>query len=200
MGWQEYIGTVGSFLMFSTFWMKTMIPLRVAGITANCAMIVYASSEQLDPILIMQCLMFPLNIYRLTQIRRLVRRVAVAAEAKFRPDALIPFMKKEKYADGEVLFRADDKSDKMYLIREGAVHLEEVDVTLGPGSLLGEIGIVSPHNRRTATAVCEGKTMLFSIDREDVRQLFFQEPEFGFFLIELVTERLLGNLQARQAT
>ncbi len=167
---------------------------------ANGAMIIYASSEQLYPILVMQCLMFPLNIYRLVQIRRLVRRVADAAETKFRPDALIPFMKKEQHGDGTVLFRADEISDKMYLIREGEIHLSEVDVTLGPGNLLGEIGIVSPNNRRTATAVCQGKTMLFSIDREDVRQLFFQEPEFGFFLLELVTERLLGNIEAGQSS
>ncbi len=197
MGWQEYAGYVGSFLMFSTFWMKTMIPLRVAGITANAAMIVYAAAAGLYPILAMQCLMLPVNLYRLYQMRALLLRVAEAAEGGFQPDALIPFMKKEMHADGEVLFRVGDDSHKLYLIREGAIRLQEIGHTLEAGAMFGEIGILSEHNRRTATAQCQGKTLLYSITRDQVTQLFFQNPEFGFFLMRLVTGRLLRNSAAQ---
>lgn len=198
MEWQEYVGYVGSFLMFSTFWMKTMIPLRLAGIAANCAMVVYATSMGLYPIVAMQSLMLPLNIFRLVQMRALLLRVSQAAGGKFSPDALVPFMDKETHADGDVLFRRGDDSHKLYLIREGRVRLEELDHVLGVGEMFGEIGIISDENLRTATAVCEGPTKLLSITRDDVTQLFFQNPEFGFFLMRLVTDRLLANQSAKQ--
>lgn len=196
MSWQEYAGYVGSFLMFSTFWMKTMIPLRVAGIAANTAMIIYALLGGLYPILAMQLMMLPVNFYRLFQMRALLLRVSLASEGGFQPDALVPFMKKELFQDGDVVFRVGDNSHKLYLIRNGAVLLQEIDHTLGPGDIFGEIGILAENNRRTATAQSVGKTQLLSITRDEVTQLFFQNPEFGFFLMRLVTGRLLQNAEA----
>lgn len=196
MSWQEYAGYVGSFLMFSTFWMKTMIPLRVAGIAANTAMIIYALMAGLYPILAMQCLMLPVNFYRLFQMRALLMRVNQASEGGFQPDALVPFMKKEVFEDGDIVFRTGDDSHKLYLIRKGAVLLREIDHTLSAGDIFGEIGILAENNRRMATAQCVGKTQLFSITRDQVTLLFFQNPEFGFFLMRLVTGRLLQNAEA----
>lgn len=194
LGWQEFVGYVGSLLMFSTFWMRTMTPLRIAGLCGNLAMMLYAAMGGLWPMMVLQLLMFPVNIGRLVQIRRLVRRVARASAGEFRPDALIPFMQKEIHADGDVLFKLGEASDKMYLIREGTVTLVEVGRELGPDALFGEIGIVSSQNLRTATAVCKGPCVLLSIDQEHVLELYFQEPEFGFYLMRLVTDRLLHNL------
>ncbi len=192
MGWQAFVGYLGSFLMFSTFWMKRMIPLRIAGIFANCAMITYAAGAGLYPIMAVQSLMLPLNMFRLLQMRKLVNRVAAVGD--FGPDALVPFMKKESLPAGHVLFKAGDASDKMYLIKSGKVRLKEFDVNMEAGDLFGEIGLLSPRNRRTATAVVAEDTQLLALTRDDVKQLFFQEPEFGFFLMELITERLIGNL------
>jgi hypothetical protein len=199
MGWQEFVGYVGSFLMFSTFWFRTMIPLRLVALAGNLAMTTYAAMAGLYPMMALQLLMFPVNIARLVQMRRLIGRVTLAAGGEFHPDALIPFMKREVHGDGDVLFKAGDASDRMYLIKEGRVRLIEVDEVLGPHELFGEIGILSESNQRTATAVCEGRTVLMSIDRDHVLQLYFQEPEFGFFLMRLVTDRLLENL-TRPAT
>lgn len=195
MEWQEYVGYVGSFLMFSTFWMKTMIPLRVAGIVANTAMILYAAASGLYPILAMQCLMLPLNFYRLYQMRALLLRVAEVGGGHFSPDALVPFMKKESFADGDLIFEAGEDGHKLYLIRSGQVHLKELGHTLQAGEMFGEIGVLSEQNLRTASAVAKGATHLHSISREEVTQLFFQNPEFGYFLLRLITARLLENAQ-----
>ncbi len=160
---------------------------------ANCAMIVYAASMELYPILAMQALMLPVNIYRLVQMRALLVRVSEVSGGSFRPDALLPFMTKEHHNDGDVLFAMGDDSHKLYVIREGSIRLREFALELGPGEMVGEIGILSDENKRTATAVCVGDVILLSITREDVTQLFFQNPAFGFFLMRLVTDRLLAN-------
>jgi cytochrome P450/NADPH-cytochrome P450 reductase len=77
---------------------------------------------------------------------------------------------------------------------------EEVDRVLGPDEIFGEIGVISARNRRTATAVCEGRTILMKLDQDHVLQLYFQEPEFGFYLMRLVTDRLLHNLEEARAS
>lgn len=199
MSVQAFVGYLGSMLMFSTFWMRTMIPLRIAAIAGNLAMATYAILAGLYPMVGLQILMLPVNIYRLVQMRRLTQRVKQAAGGEFDAAALIPFMRKEVHKDGDVLFRAGDESDRMYILKSGAVRLVEVDHVLGPDSIFGEIGLVSSHNKRTATAVCDGPTVLMSINQNDVHQLYFQEPEFGFYLMRLVTDRLLKNLEARPA-
>jgi CRP-like cAMP-binding protein len=67
-------------------------------------------------------------------------------------------------------------------------------VDVRAGDLLGEIGVLSPNNLRTDTAVCVEASELYTISQSQVLQLYFQNPEFGFFLIRLVTKRLLNNL------
>ncbi len=195
MGWVQILGYIGSALMFSTFYMKTMIPLRVTGIAANCCMIVYTAIAGIYPVLILQSALLPLNVYRLIQMRRLIDRVKKAARGDFKLDSLIPFMRHEPARKGTTLFEVGDDADKLYLIQSGAVRLVQIDRLVGPGNLIGEIGILSPHSVRTATAVCAEDSDLYSITQDQVLQLYYQDPQFGFFLVRLVTARLLHNLE-----
>ena len=200
MGWQEFVGYLGSLLLFSTFWMRTMIPLRIAAIAGNLSMATYAAMAGFYPMVGLQLLALPVNVARLVQMRRLTRRVALASGGEFTAGALVPFMTRESHEDGDVLFRAGDESGCMYLIREGTVRLVEVDRVLGPDEIFGEIGVISARNRRTATAVCVGRTILMKLDQDHVLQLYFQEPEFGFYLMRLVTDRLLHKLEEARAS
>jgi CRP/FNR family cyclic AMP-dependent transcriptional regulator len=93
-----------------------------------------------------------------------------------------------------VLFRAGDPGDRMYYVQRGEVRLKEIDVVLREGDVLGEISLLTDRKGRTATAVCESRCELYSVTRDVVMQLFYQRPEFGFFLVRLVTKRLLDNI------
>ena len=195
--WYEWLGYLGSILMFSTFYMKTMIPLRVVGIMANICMIGFTAFAHVMPVLILQVCLLPLNVFRLIQMRRMIDKVADASRGDFRFDALLPFMTAEKLAKGHVLFRVGDPSHKMYLVQSGSVRLKELGKVLGPGEVLGEIGILSPNNRRTATAVCDTDMEIMSITEDKVLQLYYQDPKFGLFLVRLVIQRLLRNSDPR---
>jgi CRP/FNR family transcriptional regulator, cyclic AMP receptor protein len=190
----EWLGYLGAVLMFSTFYMKTMIPLRVVGICANVCMIGYTAVKGVYPVLVLQALLLPLNTMRLVQMRRLIDRVKKAARGDFRVDALIPFMKPVHAKKGTVLFRVGEPADKMFLVQSGVVRLESLEKEVRAGDLLGEIGVLAPNNKRTDTAVCSEDAELYTITQSQVMQLYFQNPEFGFFLIRLVTKRLVGNL------
>ena len=74
--WLVIAAWVASLLVFSTFFMKTMIPLRVVGIASNVAFMSYALVGlaygvfgRLYPILVLHACLLPLNVIRLRQVR-----------------------------------------------------------------------------------------------------------------------------------
>nr|HEX4317391.1 cyclic nucleotide-binding domain-containing protein [Kofleriaceae bacterium] len=187
--WFEPIGYVGSLLMFATFFMKTMARLRVTAIAANCVMIAYTALAGVVPVLILQSCLLPLNILRFVQLRRLHARVLDAMRGGLDIVPLLPFMTREVRKSGDVLFRAGDRGDRMYYLARGRVALTEPGIALETGAIFGEISLFSPANERTATAACDGDCELYSVTQDVVLQLFYQRPEFGFFLMRLVTSR-----------
>ncbi len=60
---------------------------------------------------------------------------------------------------------------------------------------MGEIGLFSPSLSRTATARSEEDGTVFSISHDRIYQLFFQEPRFAFFIVRLITGRLIENME-----
>jgi len=69
-------------------------------------------------------------------------------------EALIPYMESEHHPEGDVLFRAGDPPDKLYLIQSGRVVFPEIGKRLSAGELFGEVGLFAPQKVRTVTAIC----------------------------------------------
>jgi len=70
-GWeQDLSGYVASALVLATFAMQSMRPLRITAIASNIAFIIYATTANLHPILILHGLLLPLNVFRLLQMTR----------------------------------------------------------------------------------------------------------------------------------
>lgn len=193
MGWVELIGYAAAILTFCTFYMKTMIPLRIVAIGSNFAFMAYGFAGGLYPVLVLHAILLPLNCIRLFQMRTLIRRVREASHGELSMDWLIPLMTRKALKKGDVLFRKGDPAKGMYLTLSGSIRLVDIDKTVGPGTLIGEIGVFSPYKQRTDTAVCESDAEIGSIDEGKVLELYFQNPKFGFYLIKLVIHRLLQN-------
>lgn len=189
--WIEIIGYIASVLVAITFYMKTIIPLRIFAICSNVFFIVYALFGNIMPVFILHCFLFPLNIIRVFQMKRLIDKVKEASQADCSMDCLVPSMTKKKYSKGDELFAKGSRVDKMYYITKGQVKLIEIDKTAGQGEIIGEIGIFSPFKQRTATAVCEEDSEIYSIDEKKITQLYFQNPSFGYFLIQLIIKRFV---------
>lgn len=79
----EWIGYLAALLVFSTFYMKTMVPLRTVAICSNVVFVTYAALGALYPILILHSILLPLNALRLYQMLRLRDRVRRAASGAF---------------------------------------------------------------------------------------------------------------------
>jgi len=193
IGWVEAIGYLASLLVFCTFYMKTMIPLRCVAIASNVVFMTYGLAGKVYPVLVLHAVLLPLNCLRLRQMQLLIRRVREASRGNLSMEWLIPLMTRQKLESGHVLFRKGDPASSMYLILEGSVRLTELDVILGPGTLVGEMGVFAPDNRRTGTAVCESDVEVGAMTDEKVLQLYHQNPTFGFYMFRLVLKRMLEN-------
>jgi CRP/FNR family cyclic AMP-dependent transcriptional regulator len=198
MTWLEGIGYLASLLVFSTFYMKTMIPLRCVAIASNFAFIAYGFFGHLYPVLILHLLLLPLNVMRLVQIRQLIRDIKHASEGGFSFESMIPFMTKQTFRAGQVLFEKGNRADKVYLLRKGSIRLPEIEVTVSEESaMIGEIGLFSPDHQRTTGAICETDVDALTLTEDKVLQLYYQNPKFGFYLVQLIIHRLLEDWSGR---
>jgi CRP/FNR family transcriptional regulator, cyclic AMP receptor protein len=190
---------VAALLVFSTFFMKTMIPLRIVAITSNVAFIGYALLGlkygifgRIYPILVLHSALLPLNVVRLRQIKSLINTVNEASTSEAF-DSLIPFMTSERHRKGEILFSQGDAADKLYLISEGSVRFPELGKELSNGAVFGEVGLFAPQGSRSVSAVCESDCRLYAIAKDTVLELYYQDPRFGFFLIRLISAIVQPN-------
>lgn len=200
MSFGEFFGYVASVLVFTTFYMKTMVPLRLVAIGSNVAFIIYALWGGLTPILILHALLLPLNTLRLVQLRNLSRQVERAARETFSPRALLPLMRHREIKANETLFSANDPASELFYVVEGTLFLPEIQQEIGPGSFLGEFALFSESGRRTATAVAQTDCTLMSLTRGAVFTALVQEPRLGIHLLKLITTRFLQNAGQNQKT
>lgn len=184
----------GAFVLVSTF-VKTMIPLRWLAIGSNIGFVAYGAIHPSYPMLLLHAALLPINLYRLAEMMKLTRRVqAVKASGELSPIWLKPYMRAAKLRAGKILFRQGDIGDRLYLLAEGRIELAEIGANIVPGQIFGEIAFFSPDRRRRFTARCVEKSTVLSIDESTVKQLYYQNPAFGFKMIELVAARFSADV------
>jgi Cyclic nucleotide-binding domain len=195
----EVVGYIAAALVFTTFSMKTMVPLRVVGICSNVFFIAYGYLNPAYPLLVLHCLLLPLNIYRLREMLSLVKETKHSTEGDLDMNWIKPFTKTRDMHPGEVLFRKDEEATEIIFVMSGSLKLPEIGVTIAPGEVVGELGMLSPDRKRTATAVCVDGGQILVITYDQVRELFFQNPKFGYYFMQLASQRLFDNLTRAQA-
>jgi len=190
----DIIGYAAAALVFATFWMKTMIPLRALGIASNLLFIAYGYLAGAYPPLVLHILLLPLNVMRLGQMLQLSRQVAQAAAGDLNMDWLKPFTSSRTVNAGDVLFRKGEPADRMFFVVSGLCRLLESGMDITPGAVVGELALLSPGKNRTQTLQCLDGGRLLEISYGQLRQLYFQNPKFGFYFMELISKRLFENI------
>src|SRR5262249_52354318 len=177
------------------FGARTIVPLRIAAILANALAIVYSGSHGTFPTLALNAILLPLNAVRLRAMWKLVHDVEAASKGDLNVEWLRPYMRPRNFQPGDFLMRQGEVADEAFYIMAGEVELVEIERTAGPGTLLGEIGLVTPGNRRTASVRCKTAVHAATITYEQFKQLYFQNPQFGFVVLRLIVARLHGNAE-----
>ena len=193
--WPDAFGYLGALLLLGTYSMKTMIPLRILGLCANCAFIVYGYFAPAYPQLLLHVALLPLNAMRLCQMLQLVDKVKGATRGNLDMDWLKPFMTKRACKAGERIFSKGDTATVMYYTVTGLYRLAEIDQVVNRGELIGELGLIAPDNKRTQTFECIEDGELLTIGYDAVKQLYFQNPKFGFYFLRLMGQRLFRDVE-----
>ena len=199
MHWENLLNSVGSLMIVATASTKTMVPLRILAIVANCVLITfYAFAHEWVPFGL-QLVALPLNGYRLYQMLVLIRNVRSAIRGSTSMDWLKPFMARRLFRKGDILFAKGEEAHEMFCIVAGRFLLHELGIELKPGQVVGELAMLAPDNRRTATLECIEGGEALSITYEQVEELYYQNPTFGFYFLRLATERLFDNINRLQS-
>jgi hypothetical protein len=184
---------IGAVFFVATLVTKTMVPLRIWSLFSNLFFMIFGALATDVKTLILYLLLLPINTLRLYQMQKLVKMARTATKGDKSMEWLKPFMTERKYRQGDYLFRKGDAANEMFLTITGKFLVKEFNVELAPGSLMGELGFLTPNNRRTATIECLEAGHVLTIQYDKLLEIYFQNPEFGYYFLILTSHRLLEN-------
>jgi Cyclic nucleotide-binding domain len=185
---------VGAIFFVATLLTQTMVPLRVANMIGCVFFAGFGALSGTITTFLLYLLMVPINAFRLRQMLVLVKKARGATQGDTSMEWLKPFMTERKYRKGDILFRKDDAAHEMLLTVTGKFLVKEIGVELPPGRLMGELGFLTPDNRRTATIECIEAGHVLTITYEKLLEIYFQNPQFGYYFLVLTSQRLLENI------
>ena len=109
--------------------------------------------------------------------------------------AFWPNFQERRLRKGEVLFRAGEAGDELFVIRSGNVvvskpvtgRVEQVLRHLGPGEVFGEMCVFGDEQRRSATIQAETDTILLGLHRDSLSRFIESSPrDAAKFLLEMI--------------
>jgi CRP-like cAMP-binding protein len=103
-------------------------------------------------------------------------------------------MTERKYRRGDNLCKIGDPANEMFLTVTGKFLVKEINVEIPPGRLVGELGFLTPNNRRTGTVTCIEAGQVLAITYERLLEIYFQDPQFGYYFLVLTSQRLFENI------
>jgi CRP/FNR family transcriptional regulator, cyclic AMP receptor protein len=118
---------------------------------------------------------------------------------------VVSYMEPRRFDEGTVFIKEGDKNntDYMVLVLDGEVTVETIVVSrttpvttavLGPGSLLGEMGIVDGEPRSaTCTATTKVRAAIFT--RSSLEQLITEEPQIGAKFMMAISLRIAERMR-----
>lgn len=187
-------GWAAAALAVLAFWPKTIMSLRWAAIAASVLAIVYFAWTRNWPFLAANVLILPLNLWRLQDMRKLIAEAEKANREDLNFNWLTPYMQPATFETGEALFNKGDEADAVYVLAEGQINLPELGIIIGPGAMIGEMGLFTAGNRRLSGARAMGPVRAYRMAYRDFEQHYFQNPQFGLYLVRLMMRRLESNL------
>lgn len=197
--WFLFVGYAAVVASIITSYMRTMIPLRIVSMVCNALFIAYALASHVYPTLFLNLILLPINGWRLWEMMELTRKVKAAASGDRSFDWLKPFMMRRKVRAGDILFRKGEEADILYYTVEGKFRLAESGIDIPAGQVVGELALLAADKRRTQTLECveDGEVMVATYAQ--VKQIYYQNPEFGFYFLELTSARLFQNMARLEA-
>lgn len=106
-------------------------------------------------------------------------------------------MRRLSFAPGDYVYRVDQPSECIYLVRSGQVELittypetgDAVDALFGPGRVFGEVELIDSRSRVSHARVSEA-AQLVEIGRDELIEILYLKPEKSLILGKSTFDRL----------
>jgi CRP-like cAMP-binding protein len=82
---------------------------------------------------------------------------------------------------------------------EVMVKVVEIDKTISSGTVLGEIGVFARDQMRMATVVCVTDCEVCELTERKAKELYFQDPSFGYTVLQIIITRLMEDMSVVQS-
>lgn len=197
--WPYLFGFAGVLLVIASYWMQSILRLRGFAILSNIFGMIYGFFAPSPVSALQHVVSLPLNVLRLREMRRLMARLDRASSSDLSMEWLRPFMRRRAFKAGEVVFQKGQEADCVFVVASGVYRLIETGIEIHVGQMVGEMGLVSDDHTRTQGLECIAPGELLMATYIEIKELFFQNPEFGFFFLKLVSRRFLQNIARLEA-
>jgi CRP-like cAMP-binding protein len=191
VSWPNALGATGAIFYVVSMSMKTVIPLRITSLISTFCLLGSSIFARSLPAILLYALLVPVHSIRLYQMLELIKKVRAAAQADLSMNWLRPYMKKRRYRQGDILFRKGDSANEMFLVGKGKYRVVELGKEIQPGHIFGELGLLTPGYHRTQSVECVESGHVLTLPYDELRALYFENPEFGFYFLHLASSRLL---------
>lgn len=102
---------------------------------------------------------------------------------------------------GTIVFRENDPGDSLYIVISGGVDVimaidtpdEKLLATLGPGEYTGEMSLVIPGGKRSASIRTRSKSHLWVMNRDDFDELLHRHPHVAYAMVKVMSDRLRNS-------
>lgn len=193
MDWVELIGYLGTTLTVVAYAMKSSVRLRIAGIMSSLAFLTYGALTHSYPVMLMEMVLLPLNLWRLYQMLRLMRSAQPQAdELEGRLDWLLPHMLKVYLRPGCTLFASGDRADRLMVVVNGTVNWR--GRSFGPGAVIGDADLFDRQRRQEGSAFAETAIEVAVTSKSRLAEIYFENPVFGCRLVQLLLNGMSREL------
>jgi CRP/FNR family cyclic AMP-dependent transcriptional regulator len=191
----ELIGIAAAAASLYAAHARTMIPLRIAAIVANALAMSYSFLHGTYPTFALNAILLPINAWRLRAMLNLIRNINEATKGDMNVDWLLPYTRPVHFKAGDLIMQRGEYATAAFYITSGEVEMVEINQSYEKGTLVGEIGLFAPQGRRNMTIRCKTNVDAAQIDYDRFKELYFQNPQFGFRLLHLIVARMETNLE-----
>ena len=99
---------------------------------------------------------------------------------------------KTSFSAGDVIFKAGDHGDVMYIVTDGEVNVLDgpgLLETAGPGSIVGELALIDDEPR-SATVAAKTDCKVVKVDRRRFEFMVQETPFFALTVMKVIADRL----------
>ncbi len=97
-----------------------------------------------------------------------------------------------------ILFHEGDTGEHVYVVADGEVAVlkaygtpgERLLALRGTGEIVGELSLLNPDGRRTASVITRGPVEVYEIGRADFDRLLQRQPALAYDLVRMLSARL----------